>query len=255
MGLVQEVKSYYASKRIAPMEFRCPHRSDCQRDCQTFTESREPYIGVEYERHSDPTVPRLLFLSLDPGSYDENHPKEPSERTIEAQRELEAREFTKGETGRFRTENGGTYVHWRQTYEMAKVLLGPFRPGLSLQEVGSYFAHTDSAKCCMNNDGRRQAAGRLFRNCREFIPGEIVVLRPDVLVTQGKMAKRAMEGSFPLVQEADASIWSPAVLDVAGRSVLWLQCHHPRYGGFFTQWDQCKAGWTRAVSAWQEVRR
>jgi hypothetical protein len=77
MSLVDDVKRYYEEAGISATNFRCKHLRDCKQACADFTEAREAYIGREYARG---TLPRLLFLSLDPGDSD----VEPKARTIEA---------------------------------------------------------------------------------------------------------------------------------------------------------------------------
>ncbi len=158
MSITDDVRCYYDEQNISPTDFHCGHHAECKGDCATFTEAREPYIGRQYERGA---LPRLLFLSLDPGSSDAH----PEKRTLKAVREWR-------ETQRA-IETRQESTHWYRTHELALRLLEPFKPDLSLTVVGGYFAHTNSAKCCMNNDGRRVAYPRLFKNCRDFIPDEL----------------------------------------------------------------------------------
>ena len=82
MSVVDDVKRYYEEAGISATNFRCKHLRDCKRACADFTEAREAYIGREYTMG---TLPRLLFLSLDPGDSD----VEPEARTIEACRAWE----------------------------------------------------------------------------------------------------------------------------------------------------------------------
>jgi hypothetical protein len=180
MSIVDDVRRYYEDQGIAAMNFSCDHLEQCQGDRKEFTQTCEPYIGTEYERG---TLPRLLFLSLDPGSHD----AEPETRTMKAVRKWQ---------GQTSILDSPKRSHWYHTQELALMVLRPFDPELSLETVYPYFAHTNSAKCCMNNVGRSEAAGRLFRNCRPYLPGEIAVLQPDILVTQGNWARDVIAGSF-----------------------------------------------------------
>jgi hypothetical protein len=128
---------------------------------------------------------------------------------------------------------------------MARRLLKRFRPGLSLQEVHAYFAHTNSAKCCQNNDRRRQAHYRLFANCRGFLAGELEALRPDIVVSQGNLAKDAILASIPPFEVRHVNDPIPySILNIAGTEALWLQSYHPHYfGGYYRQKREFWPGW------------
>lgn len=232
MSIIDDVRCYYDEQNISPANFHCGHHADCKGDCETFTEAREPYIGRHYEGG---TLPRLLFLSLDSGSSDAH----PEKRTLKAVREWRETQCV--------IETCQESTHWYRTHELALRLLGSFNPDLSLSVVGAYFAHTNSAKCCMSNDGRRVAYPRLFKNCRDFIPDELVALQPDILVTQGNWARDAVEFSLPHTRESDSSPCGHAVLAFPGRKVLWIHSHHPRNGGFYRQRKECWEEWARAT--------
>lgn len=233
MSILDNVKHYYEQHGIAARDFRCTHLADCRRDYQGFTEAREPFIGSEYERGE---VPRLLFLSLDPGSSD----AEPEARTAEAARMWEE------ESCDVHSLHKGK--HWYRTHELALTLLQQFEPGITLENVHRFFAHTNSAKCCMNKDQRAMADWRMFKNCRSHVGGELAFLRPDVLVTQGDHAKRAVEGSYQADVRGNMKGSGYATIRVGSQLVLWLHTYHPRYyGGFNRQRRDSYPIWTAVV--------
>jgi uracil-DNA glycosylase len=142
--------------------------------------------------------------------------------------------------------------HWYRTHELALTLLHPFRPDLAIDTVSQYFAHTNSAKCCTNNPHRRLAARTLFTNCRAYIPGELQRLRPDILVTQGDLARVAVKAAAPPFTIISGAEFFTVVID--GREVLWFHSYHPRnFGRFNKQRREDFGRW--ALVAYQRLRR
>lgn len=139
---------------------------------------RSAAISGGYERHK---CPRVLILSADWGS--DKAPR-PSKRQPEAmRREMEASDPSALRRGRQR----------REEYEIAMHLLKRFRKDLTLKDTTRYVARTNSLKCCANRSNSKQAPPRLFRNCRKYIGEELGLLAPDILVTQGRQAEKAVE--------------------------------------------------------------
>lgn len=228
--LLEELTRFYDQNGIHPLRFRCPSRLSCSANSPRFTEAKATFVGPRY---GDGNLPRLLFLSLDSGSAS----SDPAERTPEAVRrgELET-DVTALEKNR----------HWYRTHELAYVLLHRFKPDLTIADTWLYFAHANSAKCCQNKPGRSQADGRLFRNCQRFIPGELRVLDPDIIVTQGDAAMNAIRASFAVRQRdrdvrivADA-LYGTGIIEPRHRKVLWLHTYHPgAWGSFNRQRRHC----------------
>ncbi len=223
MSVITDVRKFYRKKGIAPVapprQFGCEHFQCCKRGCPKFVTAREPFIGGEYERCWDKSMPRLLFLSLDPGKLS-------CPESVQAQRTRQGKckvnhsshsldEFPKGQ-------------HWYRTHELAWRLLKQFNPELSIEEACLYFAHTNSAKCCMNKDKHKVADKRMFEKCRAYIPGEIEALRPDILVTQGDYAKLAIESSYTIKSKCDGGI-----LTLGHGNVRWIHSYHPNCWGRF----------------------
>ena len=247
MGLVDDVQRYYQEARISPTDFHCLHEDECRVGCAHFTQAREPYVGREYERGAHP---RLLFLSLDPGSIED---ADPDKRTTRWLQQVEGEGFLRDPSQWWRN---GRHVdrHWMYTYKLAFDLLQPLVPELAVvPDVRHYFAHTNSAKCCMNNPGRREAAWRLFDNCRSFVEGELAVLRPDILVTQGVAAREVVRASSFVCRKMASTSCPYSVLDLEGRQVIWFHTYHPSYyRRFFSQKKECWPVWARAAKEFME---
>lgn len=176
-GILIELKSYLDCQGISANNFKCKHFECCKGDSDNFTKAKEAYIGTEYVKNR---LPRVLFVSLDSGSGD----AEPEKRTMEA-----ARDWEQTECDPLTIET----PHWYETHELAWRMLRKYDPSLQLKNICPYFAHTNSAKCCQNKARNAQADDRMFENCREYLPKEIEILNPDILVTQGKKAKWVVE--------------------------------------------------------------
>lgn len=133
--------------------------------------------------------------------------------------------------------------HWFLTHELAWYFLRRFDADLRIEDAKRYFAHANSAKCCQNKPGAKMADPRLFINCRKYLSGELSVLRPDILITQGKWARLAITEIYgvgkPLHEDTDA-----VRIEIDNRQVFWLHTHHPRYGPFWSHRDDGR-GWKR----------
>lgn len=240
--MLAELLSYYRGHAIDSEGFACRHFGSCSQAGGRFTTAKASFVGPEYERGS---LPRLLFLSLDSGSAT----ADATARTLQAVREQElATDVSALPKGK----------HWYETHELAFVLLRQFKADLTVAGTSPYFAHVNSAKCCMNNPSRRQAADILFDNCRGYLPGELRILQPDIVVSQGAAARRAME-QFDVLEErtcsADGTVCKALVVRVGARHVLWLPTHHPSgYGSFWPQKKRCLPLYTAAVDVFTTAR-
>lgn len=227
-SLLQRVGSYYHEKGISPAEFTkfaCPSRDKCvgcAKRRSKFVSGKEALVTVGYERRA---LPRVLILSAEPGGASNI----PSQRKAPAFREWEENKYI--------PEKGRTW-HWREVHQVAWYILRRFWPKLTVAETRHLIAHTNSAKCCVNNKGRAQAKRSLFDNCRRHIAPEMKLLSPDILITQGEHAEKVITEHFrvahkrlllgrsgPKVNKED---WYRAEIRIHGRRVLWLRIPHPR---------------------------
>ena len=244
--MLEKLTVFYEEQGISP--FSCCSKDKCNKaKSPCFTEAKASYVGPHYEKGQ---LPRLLFLSLDSGKGCSDE----KQRTIEA----------------VRCQNLATDVetlpknkHWYLTHEMALKLLCQFKSGLKIADTPPYFAHVNSAKCCQNKKNKGQADGTLFDECRRFIPEELRILKPDIVVTQGNWAKVAICKSFTVQKRVECSIESAAEYKrdahyetgfielEPGRCALWLQTYHPRARGYFyPQRKHCWPLYAKAVGQW-----
>ena len=242
--MVRCLEAYYVEHAISPADFRCSSRPWCSAGSPDFAEAKATYVGPRYE---DGRLPRLLFLSLNPAKAEPNW----RYRTIEAVRSSElATDLATLPKNR----------HWYRTHQLAHALLRQFRPTLLLEEVRLHFAHVNSAKCTPNKPGSANTDPRLFEECRRFIPGELRVLRPEIIVTQGNWAREVILGSLEVrehvVQRVDApgykhdAHYETALVEFepATDTCMWLHTYHPReFGRFNPQRVHCWPRYAKKV--------
>lgn len=212
MSICQKLRWYYDRNKISARKFDCRHYNDCKSGHKSFVKAREAYVGQFYET----TCPRLLFLSLDSGTAK----KRADDRTMSAVRKGTEKYVPKANKN----------PHWYWTLEFAVELLKPFREDINFRNVVYCFAHTNSAKCCMNKEGRAQADSRLFKNCREFIAGELDILAPDVIVTQGDKAREGLAMAYEEIQKGIPGVRKTKevkLISIAEQTVLWIHTYHP----------------------------
>ena len=220
-----QLEAYYRDEGILSTSFTCPFQCVCSGGREAFTGPKSAFVSSGYERGD---LPRLLFLSLDSGSGEESAE---ARLPTAVRAELEQANDIPNPKG----------LHWYRTYELAWYILKQFRP-LKREQVNQYFAHANSAKCCQNKRGRSQADPKLFKNCRGYLAGELRVLRPDIVVTQGDWAKSGMNSIVEIQERIDKFA---CIARFDGRAVFWLHTYHPcRFSDFYAQRDDCE-GWER----------
>ena len=207
--MLKKLEEYYRSQGILAKHFTCPHRANCSAGySETFTGPKSAAVRTGYE---DWRLPRLLFFSLDSGSGE----REPEQRLPGAIRNgMEAEDINALPQNQ----------HWFRTHELAWYILKQFDDELELQEVNHHFAHTNAAKCCQNRPDGKMADEHLFTNCRRYLAGEIRVLCPDVIVTQGQKARDGLQPILVDMREVDKFAW---IARFDGRLIFWLHTYHP----------------------------
>ncbi len=234
--MITELQAYYQKNGILATDFSCKHKDACSKDCESFTGPKSAFVSVGYEDGLLPRLlPRLLFLSLDSGSGD---------KANENRLPLAVRGQVENEDVMGRPK----HKHWYRTHELAWYFLKRFDRFLKITEAKSYFAHANSAKCCMNKPQRKKADKVLFKNCQEFLAKELEILNPEILVTQGNEAKKAI--SILASHVRDIAPFT-SVIKLNGKEVFWLHTYHPNnWGKFNKQRDLNKEsgvveGWER----------
>ena len=230
--MLRELEDYYRRNGILSTAFTCDFRHDCKGDCDSFTGPKSAFVSSGY---ADNELPRLLFLSLDSGSGDpiaENRLPTSVRHHEEFERDFESLHKHK---------------HWYRTHELAWYILRRFNPRLKIGEARRFFAHANSAKCCMNRKQRKKADKKLFENCRRYLGGELTILDPDILVTQGNEAKFAVLSL--LTRTLDRIDDFASIITLHNKKVFWLHTWHPNNWGKFNpqrNFDETRnvaAGW------------
>ena len=217
--MFQRLYRYYKDNGILSTSFTCPHKEQCKGDSKEFTGPKSAFVSTGYENKSC-NLPRLLFLSLDSGDGDKND----GNRLPEALRQQE--EIDRDVLALPK------HKHWYRTHELAWYIFKRFDPCIRLEDAKKHFAHANSAKCCMNKPGRKKANKILFRNCQKYLRGELEILRPDIIVTQGAEAKEAVESFYEILETIDEYALT---IEMGGREVFWLHTYHPANWGAFNK--------------------
>jgi len=215
--MLKELHDYYEKNGILATSFTCRHKNDCSSDCEEFTGQKSAFVSSGYENGS---LPRLLFLSLDSGSGD----KTDSNRLPSAVRQ---REESRDVMALAKQK------HWFRTHELAWYFFKRFNTNLKIEEAKGYFAHANSAKCCMNKAHRKKADKVLFKNCQKYLKTELNILDPEILVTQGKEAQKAISSMQEVkIKNIDAFA---SIIRLGGKKVFWLHTYHPNNWGAFNK--------------------
>ncbi len=227
-SMLTRLRQYYIENGISALSFqgnaiRCKHFEECSQSKdgkKIFITAKEAFVSTGYELHK---IPRILVVSLDP-KYSP-HYAEPENRTLEAVRNNE--EIIPTETYYEWKAN----THWKKTYDCLFILLKPYIRTRDKRELRHYFAHTNCAKC-HDKAGSEQASDELFANCREYLPSEISLLDPDVVITQGDVSKFSFMQDFQkiedsLVQERCKELQKVHVIKINSHNSIWIQMNHP----------------------------
>jgi hypothetical protein len=269
--IMKKVIEYYDENGISARNFRCCKYRECKSGCAGFTRAREPFVGTKYDSNGARKQPRILFVSLDSGAgrrLARDRTAEQARRWAEQMWEFVGRDRNK---------------HWFQTHRLAWTFLNAFEiePAGIRERISSYFAHpkiasdatisleirkrvtphfahTNSAKCSENNTGKTQAHSRLFKNCRQYMAGELAILAPDIIVTQGGQARNAVGHALDeeslvrqVASRASSKAYAYKILEIDGRQVLWFHTYHPKnYGKFHAQRKQCWERWAKISLLW-----
>lgn len=231
--MLSQLEKYWDTQGIAALSFSCKYSTknplwkSCNLGTGNFATAKEAYIGSEYEKG---TLPRVLFISADRAAA--TNPKGGADkRTWQYIRTLEETIFD------HRVMN----PHWRETHEIAfKILEGTARqlgkplPG-PRDGICKYFAHINSAKCKNTKLGTEEAPAYIFKNCKIYIPQEVRLLRPDVIITQGDFAYKSIQNCFNpkiIYHRRNHDMWYEE-LNIDGRKVLKFKTYHPANWGLY----------------------
>lgn len=240
MPLIDDLYVYYEEKGILATRFTCTYQDECCGALKRFTGPKSAYLGERFENARSLGLPRLVFVSLDSGSGETN----PANRLPDRVR----RQMIEEGVGRRNR-------HWYRTHELAACIFNRILGTcMTPRQAQPYFAHVNFAKCCQNNPGRRQANAKLFKNCRPYLSGELEILSPDVIVTQGVLARTAVSSVVGCSLPEFQFTCRPQLV---AREVFWLHTHHPSAFGRFNlqrrQWGDFAEEIKRLVDEWGTV--
>jgi hypothetical protein len=233
--LLTEIKNYYSRNNIQPSsysKFRCPNKKLCRDECELLTTGMEPSVGSRYE---DRIRPRLLIISADPAEGDQYSSEG---RTIEGHRDWEREEKDEMRT------RLAPKTHWFKTSQIAvwifeviekkKLSRWVWNAGRrdKFPAVAPYWAHTNSGKCSQNKPDRGQASDILFKKCQPYLGREVRILNPDIIVTQGKHAREALNAAVEWREVENVNKISLEVGDcnsllLRSHLILWIVMPHP----------------------------
>ena len=221
--LLSELRKYYKHNGILSTHFNCPYKKICKGDNHKFYGPKSSYVSIGYEEGK---LPKILFLSLDPAVSERDPIKRlpKSIRKIAQNRNVD--ELPKN-------------LHWYKTHELAFYILKHFKNDLTVEEAKYYFAHVNSVKCSANNPNHKQSRKILFKNCRNYILGELILLDPDIIITQGLEAKKSIE-KLVLNKSVNSNKFY-YIIELNDKKVFWLHTYHPsNYGAFNKQYRKGK---------------
>jgi hypothetical protein len=224
-----ELNHYYTQMKIHPDTFNCDYQSCCRQYAnQEMTEAKMLMVGSLYGKK----YPRITVVSLDPPKGKDGVFKLPVNRSTEF-----VSEFHESEDFRVNRPN----VHWAMTQIIVKdilILLGlqssqnsavvlESYSGRRIENVSSYFAHVNVAKCSMNNEENEQADFQVHQKCGyAYLLGELELLLPEILVSQGKRANAIM-GHLLRMPGVEDDLPTAKMVHIGGGQVLWLPMDHP----------------------------
>ena len=116
--LLKRLQVFYEKQEISAEDFHCRYYSSCKSGYNDFTEAKGTFLSSGYEK----SIPRLLFISLDPGR--EEFYRQPTNRTLlNVQKYESERNITSLPKNR----------HWYRTVELACTILKRFKGYQDLQ--------------------------------------------------------------------------------------------------------------------------
>ena len=147
----------------------------------------DTYIGSKYGQPYN-----IVVVCLDPGK----EPKNFEERRAQ----IEGQNINK------------LNLHMKGTLATLKALLRPI--GIMDQDLFSHFAMVNACKCFPADGTMKKAPKQFFVNCREHIWGELEILEPDVIITQGSEAIDAIANFMKKVEGEKETFFKPLIEDL-----------------------------------------
>lgn len=219
--MIEQLEQYYSDSGILSTNFHCKYYDHCRVGSTDLVKAKAAYIGSAYERHS---LPRILFVSLDPGS-DQDF-ETPEKRTPLGVRAIEENR----DWQRF-----NPLLHWYTTHKLAVLIAQVTHPAITYRDANHIFAHTNSAKCCAVKKNNDMSGDVLYRNCKNYLLQELSILDPDILIGQGGKAQEAI--AFACQDISHLAQYRPIVevherihmVSINGHPVLYIEMIYPSW--------------------------
>ncbi len=208
MDIIKAIDKYYRENGIHSLRFRCQYKRACSSNSPNFTGPKSAFVPDKY----NDSFPRIAFLSLDSGdSVIDPHERTP--KAVRRQEQIECK-VTKLPKGR----------HWYETHYWAQQIYSAISgKRISLEGTKNYFSHLNSVKCCQNKPHSKEADPILFQNCRQYLPQELKLIAPHILVSQGNRAREAITDIFRFKNKLYKNIH----LILSPDKFLWVHTYHP----------------------------
>ena len=170
---VNQLQAFYAANGLLVRDFHCQHAKACAvaAEC-ALNRGSEAHVGTRYGEDL-----RVVVVSLDTGGT-----SDPMDRR---RSEIECLYCPDCDTSHMNP-------HMRGTTELLKVIYGieSDTDGGNLLEL---YAMTNAAKCSRRDPSSAKVSSKLYKNCSDYVPPELTCLAPELIVTQGKEAREALD--------------------------------------------------------------
>ena len=208
MNLVDQIKAnlkdYYEKEGIEPNRFACRNIEQCKGD---YARGMQCYLGSEYGKKT-----KILVASLDCGNGGHN---DMETQTVNVLADA---------------ANGGNDRHMKGTYGALSLFYGADMPS---SQIVRYIAMTNTCKCCRQAYAKNPSNHMpysFFWNCREHTVNEILLLRPDIILFQGKLAPIGCQEMMTPVDDSTLKDYL-FVLRYKGLTCYAVKCIHPSARG------------------------
>lgn len=186
---LEKLKDYYAKNGISYKNLRDSNTDNpnkCNK-CQVDDKFRgaDTFVGSKYGHY----LIKLVFVSSDVGNI---KPKEVSDYEFEGRRKcLENQDLC------LKTP------HIRITNKITRMIYG-VNDRIALEHC----CLINVTKCCVGVKNKEEAPGDFFNKCKEHVIKEIEILKPNIIITQGKRADESIdeEQRKPLDKETASEI-------------------------------------------------
>ena len=251
---------FYIQQGIHPLSFKCKHQKFCRQYAQNgkMTETKMSMVGSKYGTQ----YPKIIVVSLDPPSgirsdgnprWHFNTPKKRSTEFVSSTHEKDNYNIDRPNP------------HWAMTQIIVKEILGIWGykaehnssvvlesySGRHIENMSSYFAHVNVAKCSMNNEGQRQANSFVHHTCSQtYLLKELTLLEPDIMITQGATTNKILGNMFIGREISVNELPLSNILNFGSKKCLWLPMHHPTQ-----QINKIRNAWPyylKAITNWKK---